>query len=169
MAQDHTLSVWDWASGKELAELCGHTDQIYAVVFSPDGSRIVSGSNDRTIRLWDAQTFDEIVQLTGHTDYVYSLAFSPEGRWLVSGSGDFTVRIWETDPLPVRIQAQRDWRATMTQAGPVVDSLLSRFGTPSRVAAELRADPMLTPRFREIALQNLLRRNQPQQPNSETP
>ena len=34
--------------------LTGHTDSVYSVVFSPDGTRIVSGSSDETVQIWDA-------------------------------------------------------------------------------------------------------------------
>ena len=30
-----------------------HSDIITSVVFSPDGTKIVSGSHDRTIKVWD--------------------------------------------------------------------------------------------------------------------
>jgi len=33
-----------------------HSDEINSVAFSPDGSTIVSGSNDKTIKVWEAGT-----------------------------------------------------------------------------------------------------------------
>ena len=30
-----------------------HSDNIRSVVFSPDGTKIVSGSDDQTIKVWD--------------------------------------------------------------------------------------------------------------------
>ena len=30
-----------------------HSDAITSVVFSPDGTKIVSGSDDKTIKVWD--------------------------------------------------------------------------------------------------------------------
>ena len=31
-----------------------HSDVIQSVAFSPDGTKIVSGSNDGTLKLWDS-------------------------------------------------------------------------------------------------------------------
>ena len=66
------------------------------VAFSPNGSRIVSGSDDFTLRLWNADTGQPIGEpLQGHNDFVKSVAFSRDGSRIVSGSGDNTLRIWE--------------------------------------------------------------------------
>ena len=50
------MKLWDAQNGSELAVLCadalGHTH----ARFSPDGSCVLTGSEDRTARLWDAVT-----------------------------------------------------------------------------------------------------------------
>ena len=65
------------------------------MAFSPDGRRIVSGSDDKTVKVWDAATGQETLTLKGHTGEVHSVAFSPDGRRIVSGSYDGTVKVWD--------------------------------------------------------------------------
>jgi len=43
-------SVWDMVSGQEKSKLEGHTDWVKSVAISPDGTTIVSGSDDKTVR-----------------------------------------------------------------------------------------------------------------------
>ena len=39
-----------------MSELIGHTNHVHSVTFSPDGTRLASGSGDNTIRIWDTVT-----------------------------------------------------------------------------------------------------------------
>ena len=74
----------------------GHRWEVQSVAFSPDGTRIVSGSGDNTIRLWDAASGTAIEEpLQGHSAWVKSVAFSPDGARIVSGSDDKTIRLWD--------------------------------------------------------------------------
>jgi WD40 repeat protein len=71
--------------------------------FSPDGSRLVSASEDETLKLWDAETGVELATLTGHTEGVLACAFSPDGSRIVSGSYEpwwikgraSTLKLWD--------------------------------------------------------------------------
>ena len=79
-------------------EWTGHTDYVYSVSYSPNGTRVVSGSNDNMIRIWDAESGAVVGEpLKGHNGGVNSVAYSPDGRYIISGSYDRTIRIWDAE------------------------------------------------------------------------
>jgi WD40 repeat protein/serine/threonine protein kinase len=57
---DHVVKLWDPATGQELRSLQGQR-RFLSVAFSPDGTRLVTGSQDNpvtqepTLRVWDAR------------------------------------------------------------------------------------------------------------------
>ncbi|KAH7341263.1 WD40-repeat-containing domain protein [Rhizoctonia solani] len=80
-----------------IGPLKKHNDDVWSVAFSPDGSRIASGSRDCNIYISNSYSGATLVgPLTGHTDSISFLSFSPDGAYLASASEDHTIRIWNS-------------------------------------------------------------------------
>jgi len=65
------------------------------VVFTPQGDRVASASEDRTVRVWDTRTGQGVVTLPGHAGAVTAVAFSPDGQRIASACEDGSVRVWD--------------------------------------------------------------------------
>jgi WD40 repeat protein len=84
----------DGITGTQVGVLSGHTSWARSLNFSPDGTLLVSGSNDETLKLWDVQTGGIVKTFHGHTNHVYSTSISPNCITIASGSRDKTIRLW---------------------------------------------------------------------------
>ena len=81
------MKLWDVTSGECLQTLEGHSECVFSVSFSPDGTKVASGSDDKTVKLWDVTSGECLQTLEGHSSTVTSVSFSPDGTKVASGSG----------------------------------------------------------------------------------
>jgi len=92
---DHTVQVWDAATGDSFSTYGGHSDTVYALAWSPNGKRIASGGNDHTLRVCDVTSGRKVFTKRNHSNIVLGVAWSPDGRYIASGGSDHKVRIWD--------------------------------------------------------------------------
>jgi WD40 repeat protein len=94
--KNHSVSLWDIATGKQKSILTGHSGPVNSVAFNRKGSLLASGSSDNTIKLWDPETGKNIKTLNGHTNSVNYVNFGSTGKNnLFSGSRDNSIKIWD--------------------------------------------------------------------------
>jgi WD40 repeat protein/serine/threonine protein kinase len=87
--------VWDLATGRVRHTFPDHSDMVWSVAFSPDGTRLATASRDKTIKLWDLTTGKPVATLLGHANVVKRVAFSRDGKRLASGGVGGEVRVWD--------------------------------------------------------------------------
>jgi len=97
---DHTIDLWDVATGNRLHTLKGHTVPILRLSFSPDGQTLASITGTwlpddvpGEVRLWDVATGEERVRVKGHPHRMLALAFAADGKTLATSNG--TVKFWD--------------------------------------------------------------------------
>jgi WD40 repeat protein len=88
------IKLWDATSGKEVRTLKDHIDAVYALTFTPDGKRLISGAADRTVKIWDTATGERLFTLGEPTDGINTVAVDPTGRFVAAAGLDKSIRIW---------------------------------------------------------------------------
>ena len=73
-------------SPQHIATLEGHTQSVYSVAFSPNGTILASASRDSTVKLWNVSTRAHSATLR-HGENVTSVSFSPMGQHSLPGQG----------------------------------------------------------------------------------
>jgi len=109
------ILLWDIASGA-YRECTGHTKQINALAFSPDGKYFVSASVDKTIIKWNVETGQEIQSI--ECDLGGNTSFSPDTRQVVTASSGSNIRIFDaTNGKPIRTISGKAIKLTYSPDG----------------------------------------------------
>jgi eukaryotic-like serine/threonine-protein kinase len=90
--------IRSWHSAKKsepIARLAGHKKEVWGLKYTPDGTTLISSSDDHSIKLWDARDGGLRATLEGHDSLVAAVAVSRDGTLLASASFDKTVRLWD--------------------------------------------------------------------------
>jgi WD40 repeat protein/serine/threonine protein kinase/tetratricopeptide (TPR) repeat protein len=109
----HEGHVWEVATGRRVAPPLKHNGTVLAAAFSPEGSRIVTGTGHEpiagafihTARVWDAATGNAVTPPLKHDFTVEHVAFTTDGRRIITGRNP--QQLWDAatgnpiSPLPV--------------------------------------------------------------------
>jgi WD40 repeat protein len=104
------IQLVDVAGGNLIRTFNGHTDNIKSLVFSADGTTLISGSADHTIRSWDVASGKERRRYGDGNAEVNCLALAPDGKTLTYGTyPDGLVHIWD---MAANKDLVAPWKAT---------------------------------------------------------
>jgi WD40 repeat protein len=96
------VHLWEAATGRPLAS-AGLNGPVFALAFSPDGSRL-AGADRENVRLWDAASGEDVFDLPGvpprpgDDGYNPQLVWSPDGRRLAAIRFRGHVAVWDAGP-----------------------------------------------------------------------
>jgi RNA polymerase sigma factor (sigma-70 family) len=164
VTNDGSLQRWDLATGKAAypdESRKGHVDEVTGLVFSADGRRLASGSQDGRVGVWDTAT-GRPTHLSrhhqprqtyphghGHTyGGVEALDMTADGRWVASADNFECCRVFDAAKgevvgsfrLPERRvpeQATRVRHLRIDREGRTVTGLLYPDGPPTKTPGKL--------------------------------
>ncbi|XP_016390353.1 apoptotic protease-activating factor 1 isoform X2 [Sinocyclocheilus rhinocerous] len=107
----YTVELWNFETSKKKAECNGHLSWVHCVQFSPDGSFLLSSSDDQTIRLWETDRVhtSSAAALKRDSDVLFSQSdvtiVAPDSRnRLQVRTGLAGAVVFESEELPSRIR-----------------------------------------------------------------
>jgi WD40 repeat protein/transcriptional regulator with XRE-family HTH domain len=88
------VQVWREEGQTQHLVWQAHTDNTYALAFSPDERILATGSWDGTVKLWDTEQ-GTLLWTSWNTSSTDGLAFAPDGLTLASAGADAVVQLWD--------------------------------------------------------------------------
>jgi WD40 repeat protein len=89
------VRLFDIARQTQIATLRGHTENVSSVSFSPDSTRIATGSADKTAKVWDVKDGTLNATLDKHDLYVDAVGFWQNSSQLLTIQRGGPVRLWD--------------------------------------------------------------------------
>ncbi|MEX1369271.1 MAG: FHA domain-containing protein [Nannocystaceae bacterium] len=119
------LVLWTISTDEPQGQvLAGHSSEIGALAFTPDGRRLVSASTDSTARIWrieQGKVDEQTAIVLPHSDEITQLAISEDGDLLLTGTLTKAV-LWKLSAIdpnaPVRIFSKHESDITAVALGP---------------------------------------------------
>ena len=95
---DNHVTVVETGSWKEVSRLSGHALPVRWIELSPDGNRVVTGSDDKTARVWETLSGAPVATFKGHSTFLTSVTFLRSGREVATVGAEGSAYLWSLLP-----------------------------------------------------------------------
>ncbi|KAG1726975.1 uncharacterized protein EDB91DRAFT_899684 [Suillus paluster] len=148
IATVNDIEIYNSDASKRVAHFKGHTGRNFALAWTPDGKRLLSGGDemDPTIREWDTSTWTQVGSpcQASHDNHVYNIAIHPTGTHVASVSHDHVRLCRLSDRETIATFKHSGWAACVTFStdGRHIlsgggDNMISQWETPKGVNLEI--------------------------------
>jgi WD40 repeat protein len=94
--EDGEIKIFDAATWKLVKDVKnGHSDTVYGVCFSPDGSKLATCGADKFVKVFEVPSGKFLKAFEGHTHHVLDVGWKADGKLLASGGADNVVKVWD--------------------------------------------------------------------------
>lgn len=91
------MRLWDVTDGRVIWKTKLPAKNFKAVAFSPDGSRIATGSTDGLIRFWDSASPKVLAEFEWKLGSISGVVFAPDGLRAAACGANKSIVVWDVD------------------------------------------------------------------------
>ena len=94
-SRDKTIKVWEVNTEQLLYTFEGHDNWVRSIAFHPNGTYLLSVSDDKSLIIWDLKLNREYKRYTAaHEHFITSLLINPRDLVTLTASVDNTLKVW---------------------------------------------------------------------------
>jgi WD40 repeat protein len=95
--EEGEIKVFEVATAKEVLNIKkdGHSDTVFGVCFSPDGTKLATCGADKFVKVFEIPSGKFLKSFEGHTHHVLDVGWKADGKLLASAGADNVVKIWD--------------------------------------------------------------------------
>jgi len=103
---------------------------VFALAWTPEGRRLVTGSSTGEFTLWNGLTFNFETILQAHESSVRTMLWSHNDQWMLTGDTAGIVKYWQSNMNNVKhVQAHKDPVRGLRYSSPSLSPVLRNYGS----------------------------------------